>query len=65
MDRGAWRATVHGVAESNITEQLTFQQDGKKVQKSCSSCIVLSVKLVKNPHSGTEAPGLAPGAKDR
>ena len=24
MHRGAWQATVHGVAQSSITEQLTF-----------------------------------------
>ena len=26
MDRGAWRATVHGITESDATEQLTFFQ---------------------------------------
>ena len=24
MDRGSWRATVYGVAESDATEQLTY-----------------------------------------
>ena len=25
LDRGAWWATVHGIAESDITEQLSMQ----------------------------------------
>ena len=34
MDRGAWRATVHGVVkESNMTEQLTLTDGDKGYEK--------------------------------
>ena len=30
MDRRAWRVTVHGVAELDITEQLTLEPSGQR-----------------------------------
>ena len=33
MDRGAWRATVHGVAKESDTNERTHTHKGKKSEK--------------------------------
>ena len=45
MDRGAWRATVHGIAESDTAEQLTASVSTfcwSRVDFCC--CVVLGLR---------------------
>ena len=48
MDRGAWRATVHGVRESDMTKQLSITQEwpqSVQTDEERQSCEGLSVCL--------------------
>ena len=40
IDRGAWQAIVHGISESDMTEQLSTEHSGK--QSIRAKCLILS-----------------------
>ena len=42
MDRGGWRATVHGVTETDVTEQLSMHSCGLPTAQTASTVFVLN-----------------------
>ena len=45
MDREAWRAAVHGVTESDMTDQLKYCALQQKLVQHCKSIILQFLKI--------------------
>ena len=58
MDRGAWRATVHGVSEQDTAEQLTCGLSSGS--KSLMFRASLAVVRLEGPAGGCQHPALPP-----
>ena len=48
MDRGAWRATIHGVAESDTTEGVTLSLSLTSVHRLFTACLNSKRMSVEN-----------------
>ena len=61
MDRGAWWATVHGVAESDMTERLSLTHSGPDthiyIYTDTHTYVYLSMYTHTHTHTHTHTPG--------
>ena len=51
MDRGAWRATVHGITESDTIEQLMLSHTHSAVKNPLTVSFYIYIYIYKQVHS--------------